>query len=74
MSKGFLPLTRYAINIITDMHFNNDFCRVNKTLKIGIFPMPIRFYIKMSFYHLQCNKFFCHICLIVMNLISMHQP
>ena len=60
MSKGFLPLTRYAINIITDMPFNNNFCRVNKTLKIGIFPMPILFKVQMLLDFIQCNF---HICL-----------
>ena len=60
MSKGFLPLTRYAINIITDMPFNNNFCRVNKTLKIGIFPVPILFKVQMLLDFIQYNF---HICL-----------
>ena len=49
MSKGRLLLTRYAINIITDMFLNNDFCRVNQTLKILIFSMPILFNVQMCF-------------------------
>ena len=62
MSKGFLPLTRYAINIITDMPFNNNFCRVNKTLKIEIFSVPIRFKVQMLLDFFQTNF---HICLLL---------
>ena len=60
MKEGDLFPFLHTIYIITDMFLNNDFCRVNQTLKIGIFNVIITLNVQVLFEFIYCNF---HICI-----------